>query len=202
MQGLYYLFVVFAAGVLGSMIPSIETPVTPACDPAQAVRPAPLATRLVGDTRIPPNSMHVLRGGGAGKQHTFAMIKPDVASDAAAVADIKRLIVEAGFVIEREKSTHLSLSKCESFYAEHKERVFFGELTEFMSSGPVVMLELSGEGAIKGWRQLIGPTNSDKARAEAPGSVRALFGADQQRNAVHGSDSPEAAAREIALMLG
>ena len=72
---------------------------------------------------------------------------------------------------------------CEIFYAEHAERAFFGGLVSFMSSGPVVKLELSGKDAIKRWRALIGPTSSEKARVEAPSSLRALYGTDNQRNA-------------------
>ena len=140
-----------------------------------------------------------LRGGAT--EHTFAMLKPDIASDAATVEEVKRLITEAGLTIEREKATQLSQEQCEAFYAEHKERPFFGGLVEFMSSGPVLMLELSGDGAIAGWRKLIGPTNSLKAREEAPGSVRALFGTDGQQNAAHGSDAPESAQRELEMMF-
>ena len=140
-----------------------------------------------------------LRGGAV--EHTFAMIKPDVADDDVAVTEIKRLIAGAGLKIEREERCKLSKRECETFYAEHCERPFFGGLVKFMSSGKSVKLELSGKHAIKRWRQLIGPTNSLKAREEAPGSVRALFGSDGCRNAAHGSDSPESAAREIALMF-
>ena len=144
-----------------------------------------------------------LRGGDddAEVEHTFAMIKPDVASNEEAVAAIKAQILGAGLTIEREERCRLSQSLCETFYEEHKERPFFGGLVEFMSSGPVIKLELAGPDAIKTWRGLIGPTNSDKAREEAPDSVRALFGADGQRNAAHGSDAPESAARELGLMF-
>ena len=129
------------------------------------------------------------------------MIKPDVASNEAAVGEIKRLIEGAGLTIEREERCRLSKRECETFYAEHSERPFFPGLVSFMSSAPVLKLELSGNNAIKGWRQLIGPTNSVKARDEAPGSVRALYGTDGSRNAAHGSDAPESAARELALMF-
>ena len=140
-----------------------------------------------------------LRGGDA--EHTFAMIKPDVAGDAEAVAAIKEQIVAAGLTIEREEPCTLSRELCEEFYAEHKERPFYGDLCSFMSSGPVLKLELSGDGAILKWRALIGPTNSEKARDEAPDSVRAKFGTDGQRNAAHGSDAVESAERELGLMF-
>lgn len=71
----------------------------------------------------------------------------------------------------------------------------------FMSSGDVIKLELQGENAVRRWRELIGPTDSEKARKEASSSIRALYGTDNQRNAAHGSDSPESAARELALMF-
>ena len=154
---------------------------------------------------VPPHQMqHTmlrLRGGDSEEQHTFAMIKPDVASNADAVAAIKAQIMDAGLTIEQEERCRLSQALCETFYEEHKERPFFGGLVDFMSSGPVVKLELAGPNAIKAWRGLIGPTNSEKARAEAPGSIRALFGTDGQRNAAHGSDAPESAARELGLMF-
>ena len=139
--------------------------------------------------------------GGAAAEHTFAMVKPDVASNDQAVAAIKQQIEKGGLKIEREERCTLSRKQCEIFYEEHKERPFFKGLVQFMSSGPVVKLELSGPNAIKKWREIIGPTNSEKARAEAPSSVRALFGTDGQRNAAHGSDAPESAARELALMF-
>jgi len=129
------------------------------------------------------------------------MIKPDVAGNQQALTAIKAQIEGAGLTIEREERCRLSRKQCEAFYAEHKERFFFGDLVKFMSSGPVVKLELSGPNAVKKWRELIGPTNSEKARSEAPGSVRALFGTDGQRNAAHGSDAQESAARELQLMF-
>lgn len=134
-------------------------------------------------------------------ERTYAMLKPDVASDPSAVAAIKELIESSGLSIEREEQSQLSREQCEVFYEEHKERPFFDGLVKFMSSGPVLKLELSGPNAIKKWREILGPTNSLKARDEAPESVRAQFGADGQRNAAHGSDSPSSAARELQLMF-
>ena len=144
-----------------------------------------------------------LRGGEAppDAERTYAMIKPDVAGNAEAVAAIKEAIADAGLTIEREEPCTLTREQCETFYAEHRERPFFAGLVEFMSSGPVLKLELSGPGAIKAWRALIGPTNSEKARAEAPESLRARFGTDGQRNCAHGSDAPESAERELQLMF-
>ena len=83
------------------------------------------------------------------------------------------------------------------FYAEHEGKPFFEKLTQFMSSGPVVALALSRQGAIAGWRELMGPTNSHTARETVPSCLRARFGTDQTKNACHGSDSKESAAREL-----
>ena len=110
--------------------------------------------------------------GGAAVEHTFAMLKPDVAGDESTVTAIKAQIKQAGLTIEREERCRLSRRECEAFYAEHRERAFFRDLVGFMSSGPVVKLELSGPNAIKTWRELIGPTNSGTAREQAPSSVR------------------------------
>lgn len=139
---------------------------------------------------------------GGAREDTFAMLKPDVAGDEAIVDAVKTMIANAGLSIEQEERCRLSKGECEAFYAEHRERSFFGDLVRFMSSGPVVKLHLSGPNAIKQWRELIGPTNSITAREQAPESVRARFGTDQQRNAAHGSDSPESAARELGMMFG
>jgi nucleoside diphosphate kinase len=147
----------------------------------------------------PTSSVYRLRGGAI--EHTYAMLKPDVAGDDTTVSAIKALIEQEGLKIEREERCRLSRGECEAFYAEHDGRAFFKDLVKFMSSGPVVKMELSGEDAIKRWRALIGPTNSATAREEAPTSVRARFGRDNQRNAAHGSDSPESAKREIGMMF-
>lgn len=139
--------------------------------------------------------------GGAREEHTYAMLKPDVASDDAAVDAIKQQIEQSGLRIVREECGTLSKADCEAFYAEHKERPFFPDLVKFMSSGPVLKMELAGPDAIKQWRKILGPTNSITAREEAPDSVRAKFGKDNQQNAAHGSDAPASAKRELALMF-
>ena len=140
-----------------------------------------------------------LRGGAA--QRTFAMLKPDIAADEATVRQIKARIEDAGLAIEREERGFLSREQCEEFYLEHKDRSFYGELVEFMCSGEVVKLELSGDDAVARWRALIGPTNSTVAREREPSSLRALYGTDGSKNAAHGSDAPESAERELALMF-
>ena len=92
----------------------------------------------------------------------------------------------------------LNNAKAEEFYAVHKERPFFSELVEFMSSGPVVVMVLEKENAIAGWRELMGDTDSQKA---AHGTIRNLFGTDKGINAVHGSDATETAQAEIQFFF-
>ena len=147
------------------------------------------------------HDQRLLRLRGGDRESTFAMLKPDVASDTHTVDEIKQRIAEAGLSIERERVCRLSRRRCGKFYAEHRTRPFYPALLGFMSSGPVVMLELSGESAIGAWRSLIGPTSTETARKEAPRSLRAMYGSDNTRNAAHGSDSPASAAREIRLMF-
>ena len=93
--------------------------------------------------------------GGAREEHTYAMLKPDVASDDAAVDAIKQQIEQSGLRIVREECGTLSKADCEAFYAEHKERPFFPDLVKFMSSGPVLKMELAGPDAIKQWRKIL-----------------------------------------------
>eukprot|EP00281_Chroomonas_sp_CCMP1168_P031140 CAMPEP_0206239894 /NCGR_PEP_ID=MMETSP0047_2-20121206/15639_1 /ASSEMBLY_ACC=CAM_ASM_000192 /TAXON_ID=195065 /ORGANISM="Chroomonas mesostigmatica_cf, Strain CCMP1168" /LENGTH=215 /DNA_ID=CAMNT_0053664621 /DNA_START=34 /DNA_END=681 /DNA_ORIENTATION=- len=148
------------------------------------------------------SAVQALRGGvDAPLERSLAIIKPDAV--AAGNADnIKKAIKDNGFKIVAEKKMHLSKAKAQNFYAEHKGKPFYEGLVEFMTSGPVIVMTLQKNGAIKGWRELMGPTNSIKARAEAKNSMRALYGTDGGRNACHGSDSPKSAAREIRFFFG
>ncbi len=107
-------------------------------------------------------------------------------------------INEAGFRIVAMKKTHLSETKAGEFYAVHKERPFYGELVEFMSSGPIVAAILEKDNAVEDFRTLIGATNPADA---APGTVRAEFAESVGENSVHGSDAPETAAEEIAFFF-
>lgn len=100
------------------------------------------------------------------------------------------------------KMSKFSKETAEAFYAEHTGKSFFDNLTNFMSSDVCIGMELIANNAIKGWRQFIGPTNSEVARKEAPNSIRGRFGTDGTKNAVHGSDSTESAAREIDFWFG
>ena len=133
-------------------------------------------------------------------ERTLSIIKPDAVAKNV-IGEIYTRFEKAGLKIVAAKMMHLSQEQAEGFYAEHKERPFFPDLVKFMSSGPVLKMELAGPDAIKQWRKILGPTNSITAREEAPDSVRAKFGKDNQQNAAHGSDAPASAKRELALMF-
>ena len=122
----------------------------------------------------------------AGRQ-TFTMIKPD-AVKGGHIGSILKMICDAGFKIKAMKYTELSNSKAGEFYAVHKERPFYGELVEFMSSGPIVAAVLEKDNAVADFRKLIGATNPAEAEA---GTIRALYATNVGENAVHGSDSDE-----------
>ena len=130
-------------------------------------------------------------------QTTFAIIKPD-AVKAGYTGKIIQRIEEAGFRIRAMQLRSLSQRDAEGFYAVHRERPFFGSLTAFMSSGPVVVLALEAPDAIKKWRTLMGAT--DPAKADA-GTLRKDFGASIENNATHGSDAPETAAFELGYFF-
>lgn len=143
------------------------------------------------------NSLSTPREGISMKEKTFAMIKPD-AVKAGNTGKIIAMIEDHGFTIVRMEKTHLSTKKAQEFYAVHKARPFFGELVEFVTSGPVVVMALEKDNAVKAWRDLMGATDPLKA---AEGTVRKLYGANIGSNATHGSDAPETAAQELALFF-
>ena len=130
-------------------------------------------------------------------EKTFSIIKPNAVKKNA-IGDILKQFEENGLRVAAMKMAVLSKDKCELFYAEHKERPFFGELVTFMTSGPVVLICLSGENAVLKNRDIMGATDPKKANA---GTIRAKHGANVGENAVHGSDSPESAKRELALFF-
>ena len=130
-------------------------------------------------------------------EQTFSIIKPN-AMKKNAIGDIISMFEANGLKIAAAKITVLSKSKAEEFYAEHKERPFFGELVSFMTSGPVTLMCLQGENAVAKNREIMGATDPKKATA---GTIRAKFGDNVGENAVHGSDSPTSAARELALFF-
>lgn len=126
---------------------------------------------------------------------TFTMIKPDAVA-AGHTGAILAQIAAAGFRITAMKMTQLSTAKAGEFYEVHKERPFYGELVEFMSSGPIVAAILEKENAVEDFRKLIGATDPSKAE---PGTIRALYAKNVGENAVHGSDSDENAQIEGAF---
>lgn len=130
-------------------------------------------------------------------QRTFAIIKPDAMEAGHAGKILDRIITE-GFEVLGLRQVHLTRAQAEGFYAVHRERPFFGELVEFMSRGPIVVLALQADGAIDKWRKVIGATDPGKAEG---GTIRKLYGKDVGENAVHGSDAPETAAVEIGYFF-
>lgn len=131
------------------------------------------------------------------KERTFSIIKPD-ATRRNLTGAINAKLEEAGLRIIAQKRIHMSLSQAEGFYAVHKERPFFGELTEFMASEPVVVQVLEGENAVAKNREVMGATNPEQA---APGTIRKEFALSIGENSVHGSDSLENANTEIAYFF-
>ncbi|MBN1549171.1 nucleoside-diphosphate kinase [Candidatus Babeliales bacterium] len=128
---------------------------------------------------------------------TLAIIKPD-AVRARNTGKIIDSIEHHDFTIVRMKKVQLTPGQAEKFYAVHKEKPFFANLIEFMTSGPIIVLALEKENAIEEWRKLMGSTNPAKS---APGTIRRLFGTSVSENAVHGSDSSENAKIELALFF-
>ncbi|MTI12977.1 nucleoside-diphosphate kinase [Sansalvadorimonas verongulae] len=130
-------------------------------------------------------------------ERTLSIIKPDAVAKNV-VGQIYSRFEKAGLKIVAGKMLHLSQEKAEGFYAEHKERPFFKDLVAFMTSGPVVVSVLEGENAVALHRELMGATNPKEAAA---GTIRADFAETIDENAVHGSDAPESAAREVAYFF-
>ena len=128
---------------------------------------------------------------------TLAIIKPDAVARGLTGVIIKR-IEDERFTITGMRLVHLTKREAEGFYAVHRARPFFGALTDFMSSGPAVVLALQGESAISRWRQLMGATNPTEAE---PDTLRRLYGSSIDRNATHGSDAPETAAFEVGYFF-
>jgi nucleoside-diphosphate kinase len=130
-------------------------------------------------------------------ERTLAIIKPDAVERHVAGRILHR-IEDEGFQIRAIRRLHLSAKQAEGFYAVHRERPFFKSLTEFMASGPAIVLVLEAPDAIKKWRTLMGAT--DPAKADA-GTLRKEFAQSIERNATHGSDAPETAAFEIGYFF-
>jgi nucleoside-diphosphate kinase len=130
-------------------------------------------------------------------ERTLAIIKPDAVARKFA-GDILKRIEVAGLSLCALKLMHLTPAQVQLFYEVHKDRPFYGSLCNYMSSGPVVIAVLAGEGAIARWRELMGATDPAKAAA---GTIRKDFGIDVEKNAAHGSDAAETAAREIGFFF-
>ncbi|HWV44180.1 nucleoside-diphosphate kinase [Pseudorhodoplanes sp.] len=127
-------------------------------------------------------------------ERTFSILKPDATARNLTGA-INAVIEKAGLRIVAQKRIRMSKAEAETFYGVHRERPFFGELVEFMTSGPVVVQVLEGENAIAKYREIMGATDPSKA---AEGTIRKLYAKSVGENSVHGSDAPETAAKEIA----
>lgn len=130
-------------------------------------------------------------------QKTFAMIKPHAVA-AKNSGDIIKIIELNGFTIIGMRKELMSKETAENFYGEHKERPFFGELVSNITSGPVILMALEKEDAVKEWRDLMGPTNPIGAPA---GTLRRMFGTNISFNAVHGSDAPATAQKELGIFF-
>lgn len=130
-------------------------------------------------------------------ERTLSIIKPDAVSRKL-IGEILRKLEAGGLKIVAAKLVRLSREQARAFYAVHKERPFFDALTEYMSSGPIFVSVLEGEGAILKNREVMGATDPAKA---LPGTIRREWGKDVEENAVHGSDGPQTAASEIAFFF-
>ncbi len=131
-------------------------------------------------------------------ERTFSIIKPD-ATERNLTGAINALIEKAGLRIVAQKRVRWTRAQAEKFYEEHKARPFYGELCDFMTSGPIVIQVLEGENAIARYREVMGATDPAKADEE---TIRKMFGRSVGENSVHGSDSPASAEREILLNFG
>ena len=127
-------------------------------------------------------------------ERTFSILKPD-ATERNLTGAINAMIEKEGLRIVAQKRVRITMQQAQQFYSVHKERPFFGELVEFMTSGPVVVQVLEGENAIAKYREVMGATDPSKA---AEGTIRKVHARSIGENSVHGSDAPETAVREIA----
>ncbi|KAM8974520.1 nucleoside diphosphate kinase homolog 5 [Pelodytes ibericus] len=131
-------------------------------------------------------------------ERTLALIKPDALHKAEEIEDI---ILRSGFYIIQKRKIHLIPEQCSDFYSDQYGKMFFPTLTAYMSSGPIIALTLARHNAISFWKEIMGPSNSLKAKETHPDSLRAIYGTDDLRNAVHGSNCFTSAEREIRFMF-
>jgi nucleoside-diphosphate kinase len=130
-------------------------------------------------------------------ERTFSMVKPDAVA-AGQTGQILAMIQEAGFQILALRMTRLTEAQAQAFYAVHRERPFFGGLVKFMTEGPIVVMALQREDAVKKLREVMGATNPANA---AEGTIRKRFAANIERNCIHGSDAPETAEQELRFFF-
>jgi nucleoside-diphosphate kinase len=130
-------------------------------------------------------------------ERTFGIVKPD-AVEKNAVGGVIEMIEKAGLKIVGLRLVKLSDPQARAFYAVHRERPFFPDLVKFMTSGPAVVMAIEGESAVARYREVMGPTDSQKAPA---GTIRNKYGTNIERNAVHGSDGPDTAKVELAFFF-
>jgi nucleoside-diphosphate kinase len=130
-------------------------------------------------------------------ERTFGIVKPDAVA-AGAIGGVVDMIEKAHLKIVGLRYLKLSQDQAQGFYAVHKARPFFGDLVKFMTSGPCVVMAIEGENAVAKYREVMGATDSKKA---APGTIRAKYGTDIEKNAVHGSDSPDNAKIELGFFF-
>jgi nucleoside-diphosphate kinase len=130
-------------------------------------------------------------------ERTFGIVKPDAVA-AGAIGGVIDLIEKSHIKIVGLRYLKLSQEQAQGFYAVHKARPFFGDLVKFMTSGPCVVMAIEGENAVAKYREVMGATDSKKA---APGTIRAKYGTDIEKNAVHGSDSPDNAKLELGFFF-
>jgi nucleoside-diphosphate kinase len=131
-------------------------------------------------------------------ERTFGIIKPDAVKAPGAIGGVLELVEKSGLKVIGLRYLRMSTEQAQGFYAVHKARPFYGDLVKFMTSGPCVVMALEGENAITRYREVMGATDSKKA---APGTIRAKYGTDIEKNAVHGSDSPDNAKIELAFFF-
>ncbi|KAH0786365.1 Nucleoside diphosphate kinase family protein [Histomonas meleagridis] len=132
-------------------------------------------------------------------QSTYAMLKPGFHQH---LGDALDRIYQSGLIVTKLRFGTISIQTASTFYAEHQGKSFYNTLINYITSGPIVAMELTGNNAISLWRQLIGPTNLETAKRESPNSLRAKYARNTTENFAHGSDSPESAQRELNLIFG
>uniref|UniRef100_S4R4Z0 NME/NM23 nucleoside diphosphate kinase 6 n=1 Tax=Petromyzon marinus TaxID=7757 RepID=S4R4Z0_PETMA len=138
---------------------------------------------------------------GRGLQLTLALLKPDALAHGIAWEAVHQDVLKNKFLIVKSKELRLKRSDSERFYAAHKGKFFFQRLVEFMASGPIRVYVLAHHDAVRGWRELMGPTKVFRAVHTAPESIRACYGLTDTRNTTHGSDSSASALQEISFFF-